>query len=114
MKLPKFGDGKEKINLDNAHFDKEGNLVGWGCFTGEREAEYFFQSYSIGLEEGDHVLLFSDGMIPVLEDTDFLKWFLANNSRSFYFHFQMREEIQKLLKGKEGVDKEKTLIYLQF
>lgn len=27
LKLPKFGDGKEKINLDNAHFDKEGNLV---------------------------------------------------------------------------------------
>lgn len=27
LKLPKFGDGKEKVNLDNAHFDKEGNLV---------------------------------------------------------------------------------------
>lgn len=26
LKLPKFGDGKEKVNLDNAHFDKEGNL----------------------------------------------------------------------------------------
>lgn len=27
LKMPKFGDGKEKVNLDNAHFDKEGNLV---------------------------------------------------------------------------------------
>ena len=27
LKIPKFGDGKEKVNLDNAHFDKEGNLV---------------------------------------------------------------------------------------
>lgn len=27
LKLPKFGDGKEKVNLDNAHFDKEGYLV---------------------------------------------------------------------------------------
>lgn len=27
LKLPKFGDGKEKVNLDNAHFDKDGNLV---------------------------------------------------------------------------------------
>lgn len=27
LKLPKFGDGKEKVNLDNAHFDKQGNLV---------------------------------------------------------------------------------------
>ena len=27
LKLPKFGSGKEKVNLDNAHFDKEGNLV---------------------------------------------------------------------------------------
>lgn len=27
LKMPKFGDGKEKVNLNNAHFDKEGNLV---------------------------------------------------------------------------------------
>ena len=27
LKLPKFGDGKEKVNLDNANFDHEGNLV---------------------------------------------------------------------------------------
>lgn len=27
LKIPKFGGGKEKVNLDNAHFDKEGNLV---------------------------------------------------------------------------------------
>ena len=27
LKLPKFDDGKEKVNLDNAHFDQEGNLV---------------------------------------------------------------------------------------
>lgn len=27
LKLPKFGDGKEKVNLNNAHFDKEGNLA---------------------------------------------------------------------------------------
>lgn len=27
LKLPRFGNGKEKVNLDNSHFDKEGNLV---------------------------------------------------------------------------------------
>ena len=27
LKMPKFGDGKEKINLDDAHFDQDGNLV---------------------------------------------------------------------------------------
>lgn len=27
LKLPKFGNGKEKVDLNNAHFDKEGNLV---------------------------------------------------------------------------------------
>jgi hypothetical protein len=53
-------------------------------------------------------------MIPVLSDTDFLKWFLANKSNSFYSHLQMREKIQEILKGKEGVDKEKTLLYFQF
>jgi hypothetical protein len=62
-----------------------GENVGWGCFTGESEAEEFIQSYSIELKDGDHILLFSDGMIPVLENTDFLNWFLEKRSSSFYF-----------------------------
>lgn len=95
-------------------FDKDGNLVGWGCFTGEKNAEYFIQSYSLELEKNDHVLLFSDGMIPVLDDINFLKWFLENKSNSFYFQLQMREKIQELLKGKDSADKEKTLLYFQF
>ena len=50
----------------------------------------------------------------VLNDKNFLKWFLGNKSNSFYFHLQMRERIQELLKGKESADKEKTLIYFQY
>lgn len=94
-------------------FNKEGNLVGWGCFTGEKSAEPFIQSHSIGLKKNDHILIFSNGMIPVLEKDKFLNWFLKNKSNSFYFQLQMRERIQELLKGKDSADREKTLIYFQ-
>lgn len=102
------------LRNNNKAFDKDGNLVGWGCFTGERAAEDFIQSYCLELQKDDHVLLFSDGMIPVLENYSFLKWFLENRSNSFYFHLQMRERIQELLKEQDSVNKEKTLIYFQY
>lgn len=93
--------------------DEKGTLVGWGCFTGEKTAEAFIQSYSIEVKKDDHMLLFSDGMIPVLESDNFINWFLENKTNSFYFQLQMREKIQELLDGKDSVDKEKTLIYFQ-
>ncbi len=102
------------LRNNNKAFDNGGNLVGWGCFTGEKSAEYFIQSYSIDLKEGDHILLFSDGMIPALDNKEFLKWFIENRSNSFYFQLQMREKIQELLKNHNAADKEKTLIYFQF
>ncbi len=100
-------------NNENA-LDEEGNLVGWGCFTGEKEVEKFIQTYSVELEKNDHILLFSNGMIPVLKDKDFVNWFLQNVSLSFYFQYQMRSKMMELLGDTEEADKEKTLIYMQY
>jgi len=100
-------------NNKNA-LDEEGNLVGWGCFTGEKEAEEFIQTHSVKLKKNDHILLFSDGMIPVLEDKGFINWFIQNVTSSFYFQYQMRSKIMELLGGREEANKEKTLIYMQY
>jgi len=100
-------------NNENAR-DEEGNLVGWGCFTGEEEVEGFIQTHSVVLKKNDHILLFSDGMIPVLRDKDFINWFLQNVTLSFYFQYQMRSKIMELLNNSEEANKEKTLIYMQY
>jgi hypothetical protein len=94
--------------------DDKGNLVGWGCFTGEKETEEFIQTYSVSLKKGDHILLFSDGMIPVLENDEFVKWYIQNVNSSFYFQHEMRVKIMELLKGSDAMYKEKTLIYTKF
>lgn len=94
--------------------DDGGELVGWGCFTGEKNLEPFIQVHEVQLRKGDHILLFSDGMIPVLEDRNFVKWFLEKNNTSFYFQLEMRQKIMKLLEGKSSKDKEKTLIYYKY
>lgn len=48
LKLPKFGDGKEKVNLDNAHFDKEGNLVDNTTLSDEQLFDLFSQQNGYG------------------------------------------------------------------
>lgn len=53
-------------------------------------------------------------MIPVLESDGFIKWFLENKSNSFYFQSTMKSKIEEILKGKDSVYKEKTLIYYQY
>ena len=100
-------------NNKNA-LDEEGNLVGWGCFTGEKEAEEFIQTHSVKLKKNDYILLFSDGMIPVLRDKGFINWFVQNVTSSFYFQYQMRSKIMELLGDRGEANKEKTLIYMQY
>jgi serine/threonine protein phosphatase PrpC len=88
--------------------------VGWGCFTGESEVEHFIQVYKVKLKKGDHILLFSDGMIPVLDNKDFLRWFITNQTNSYNFQLATRKKIVELLRNNEELDKEKTLIYYRF
>lgn len=94
--------------------NEQGSLIGWGCFTGEEEVSTFIQTYSLKLEKGDQILLFSDGMIPVLRNSEFCNWLLKNRSNSFYFQLEMREKIQSYLKDTQDKDKEKTLILLTY
>lgn len=93
--------------------DKNGDCVGWGCFTGEKDAEFFIQVHQLDLQRGDHVLLFSDGMIPVIDNANFIKWFFKNNKNSFNFQRQMRQKIIDMFSDFNIRDKEKTLIYYQ-
>lgn len=94
--------------------NNNGEKVGWGTFNGEIEAEHFFQVGKVTLEPGDHILIFTDGMIPILEDENTLKWLLENANPTFVGQYKFRQQIEKLLDGKSALHKEKTLIYLKW
>jgi serine/threonine protein phosphatase PrpC len=55
----------------------EGRPQGYGVVTGEPDAELFLQSASYPLEEGDTVILYSDGFSSYLQSPSFLR-LLAN------------------------------------
>lgn len=94
--------------------DKNGEMVGWGCFTGETGAVPFFQSHVLDLKRGDIILLFSDGMIPLLNDDTFLAWFLKNRSCTFSFQYEMRKKVMKMFKENSSGKKEKTVICYEY
>ncbi len=92
--------------------DENGKPIGWGCFTGETEAEKFFQVHELELHSGDHVFLLSDGMLSLLNNPSFVKWFVDKVNHTFKFGLEMRREIIETLgEGNSEVWKEKTLVY---
>lgn len=95
--------------------DAQGNLVGWGCFTGEDAAEKFFQIHEVELQPGDHIVVFSDGMIPLIDDIEFMQWFIENKRNDFDFGLEMRNKIiAKMGAEKHATHKEKTMVYWGF
>lgn len=75
--------------------DENGNKIGWGCFTGEKEAGDFFQVGSLKLEKGDLIAVFSDGMIPVLSNYELFAWIAANFGPTLKFQAQLRQKIMR-------------------
>lgn len=94
--------------------DTNGNRVGWGIFNGDSNADAFYQSGVVSLEKGDQIILFSDGMIPLIENNSFTKWLLENVDPSFEFSYSMRLKAKEILG--EGIpnDKEKTLVLYKY
>ncbi|MBI2356712.1 SpoIIE family protein phosphatase [Candidatus Dojkabacteria bacterium] len=94
--------------------DEAGNKVGFGIFNGDKRATQFFQSHVVDLEAGDRILLFTDGMIPILDNDEITKWMLDNYKPTFDFSHEMNVKVRERFKGENWVDKEKTLIIYQY
>lgn len=90
----------------------KGEEVGWGIFNGEENAEHFFQVGKLHLEPGDHILVFTDGMIPVLENEKLSRWLIDNARPTLQSQLDFRTLMEKELEGNEALHKEKTLIYI--
>lgn len=94
--------------------DKAGEPLGWGCFNGESEAETYFQTSITQLEKGDIIMIFSDGMIPILQNDQIFNWLKDNLRYDFHFQLELRKKIIEQFPDGEVSKKEKTLIYYRY
>jgi hypothetical protein len=109
--------GYQRNNTEAKNDD--GESLGWGCFSGEKGVETFIQTGSVKIEKGDHIFLISDGMIPVLEDKNLIRWFIDNAKPSYYFDGKFRHKIMYALQKYEGEEAHKryvegTLLYFKW
>lgn len=102
------------VQLNNPELkDEKGHKVGLGYFSGHQKAENFYQTGQLKLLKGDYVLLYTDGMIPVLDVFELKSWLVNNAEASFDFNFEFRQKIRQYFKGMPQENKERTLILIK-
>lgn len=94
--------------------DENNNPIGWGCFNGETEVTNFIQKGEVKLNKGDHILIFSDGIIPYLENEEIKNYLLANPSTKVSFDKELRELVMKYFRDTREEEREGTLIYFKW
>lgn len=95
--------------------NETGEKLGWGCFNGEDKIADFFQIGKVQLQPGDHILLFTDGMIPVLDNVELKQKIVKlGNQIDFNKSLQLRQSIMDTFKDTKENWKEKTLLYQQY
>lgn len=56
--------------------DKNGNLIGYGVITGGKEAEGYLKFGKFATEQGDVIMIFTDGFENYVKEKDFIELFL--------------------------------------
>lgn len=91
--------------VNNTSLEFKGQQIRFGVLTGQMEAEYFLNSGAVELSADDTVLLYSDGMIPYIEDEVFRSYLAANpgmtdfDKRQYAFEAPERERTIIIIKG---------------
>ena len=83
----------------------DGNCVSYGALTGEESAINFIRSGQLTIEDGDIIIVYSDGFNYYLSDDEFIKNIINFNRESFekYVEEKSKEDFEKY-------GKEKTLV----
>lgn len=91
---------------NNASFhDASGHPAGYGVFTGEAGVRDFYRIGRVSLSSNDLVLLFSDGMAPIVELDEFVH--LINGFPELYARRDLQERLGLLCHGLSGAEPEK-------
>ena len=83
----------------------DGNCISYGALTGEESAINFIRSGQLKIEEGDIIIVYSDGVSYYLTDKEFINHIINFNKDSFekYIEEKSKEDYEKY-------GKEKTLV----
>ena len=96
---------KFRNNVDNI---VDGKCVSYGALTGEESAISFIRDGELKLEDGDFIIVYSDGFSCYLRDKDFINNIINFDKTSFekYVEEKSKEDYEKY-------GKEKTLVLFQ-
>ena len=83
----------------------DGNCISYGALTGEESAINFIRSGQLKIEEGDIIIVYSDGVTYYLNDKEFINHIINFNKDNFekYIEEKSKEDYDKY-------GKEKTLV----
>ena len=83
----------------------DGNCISYGALTGEESAINFIRSGQLKIEEGDIIIIYSDGVTYYLNDKKFINHIINFNKDTFekYIEEKSKEDYDKY-------GKEKTLV----
>ena len=83
----------------------DGNCISYGALTGEESAINFIRSGQLKIEEGDIIIVYSDGVTYYLNDKEFINHIINFNKDTFekYIEEKSKEDYDKY-------GKEKTLV----
>ena len=83
----------------------DGNCISYGALTGEESAINFIRSGQLKIEEGDIIIVYSDGVTYYLNDKEFINHIINFNRDNFekYIEEKSKEDYDKY-------GKEKTLV----
>ena len=83
----------------------DGNCMSYGALTGEESAINFIRSGQLKIEEGDIIIVYSDGVTYYLNDKEFINHIINFNKDTFekYIEEKSKEDYDKY-------GKEKTLV----
>lgn len=77
-KQPKYRVMVRKEYRNNPAKKYNGNDISYGAFSGEKDAEYYIDTYKVNLEKAKYVCAYSDGCEPFFENKEKIKELLNN------------------------------------
>lgn len=106
--LPEARKMVRKEYRNNPYQIRNGKCVSYGTLTGEESAELFIREGDISLEDGDLIVVYSDGFTNFLHEEDFKKILLHFHEKDFLSYIKHKEK-----ESYEKYGKEKTLVLMK-
>lgn len=99
--IPKDRATVRKTYRNNINNIQDGKCVSFGALTGEDSFKYFIKTGQIKLEEGDRIVVHSDGFIDYLNEKDFIDIILDFDKEKFENYIKDKSSSNGNIYGRE-------------